>query len=449
MISFILGLCMPFNLKNYIPFEFWYFLLTLTGIIIFCFWIYNYVIFNKEKNYGNRQFFEEYLNFFLVFITVAAYLLMPWPFEIMYNKRVADKFSTEEVLSDLNKVNRIRPYLALSPSDFYSRTDTVQNKSYYNIKRLSIYAGQNFTPWYIQDSAKYPQVYSHYQLFKMYKPLTDEKILKIKIDSFIEIAQKYDVHVTESSASIAGRYLKLLDKGDMLQENDFVYMSSDVFAFTTIFDNIANAKFKPLFIFTSEYLWTILYFVISITALLLLFKTNYWQQFLIMLAVAFLYPLITLIITQLIPYDYSVNREILFMLSLLAMIVFSKVTLFITWRSSNRYRPFYNIFNQLFYITLVFTPLLILFYLHESTNIFHNKGYDMIETDIVGVNNYYGAQNNCGYGCQLENYYSNYWRAEFDRWIDIAKYSGIVLFLIGLPFFKELFVKQISLPKKT
>jgi hypothetical protein len=217
---------------------------------------------------------------------------------------------------------------------------------------------------------------------------------------------------------------------------------------STVFNNLCEAKFKRPGIFDPDALTVLFYFIISITAFLLLFKITYWQQFLITIVVLILYPLLTFILRELFPYSSGIRGDAGYEFILLLLIFFSGATLFITFRNNSYYQPFFNIFNQVFFLTLIYSPLLVLAWLHDATNIFHNQGY----SEYSGY--YYGpggqAWNyNWEYHKQLSVLENDYWYQEYKRWISIAQYMGIGIFVLLLPFFKELFIKQIALPKKS
>ena len=450
-ISAILGAIIPINLQDRVEYGLWYFLFTVIALVILCFWIYNYIIFNKEKNYGSKKFIDEYKNFILVFITVAIFLLIPWPFEVVYSNRIAMMYNDKEVLQDLNKLNENDPYLANSTNNYYSWYDTTSHIQYFNLRKLNPYGSNYYTPYYLRlDSAKYPELLTEFQLSKKYKPSTDIDQLIKKIEIFILVSKKYNIKVDYTSKELAERYVDLLNKEKVSVaefSNNYTYQ----YQLQTTFNNLCEAKFTTLFIFKPDYLWVIFYFIFSISTFLTLFKITYWQQYLIMLVVLLLYPLIMFIFSQLMPYSNYMRSPGFYECIILALVVFSCITLFITSKNQNHFKPFYNIFNQLFYVALIYSPLLILAFLHDNTDLFHNKGYDYYSSGNLSplVNEPSNINTSpADYERALNSIYSQYWYDEYKRWIKILKYAGIIIFLITLPFFKELFVKQISLPKK-
>jgi hypothetical protein len=277
---------------------------------------------------------------------------------------------------------------------------------------------------------------------KEYRPTTDAGFLKQKINAYLHVAAKYNIEIPESADQIAGEYLRYLSQ-DWVRSSDigYHYYTSQL---NTVFNNICEAKFKRPGIFDPDALTILFYFIISITAFLLLFKITYWQQFLITIVVLILYPLLTFILRELLPYSTGMRGDAGYLFILLLLFLFSVATLFITFKNNNYYQPFYNIFNQVFFLTLMYAPMLTLAWLHESTNIFHNHDY---------IDYYYPGQQEWDYRSEYNRQINmldvEYWHQEYKRWMHICQYMGIIVFVLLQPFFKELFIKQVALPKKS
>ncbi len=449
-ISFLLGMVVPIDLRQRIESEVWYFLFTVLSVVLLCFWIYRYLIFNNERNYGNRNFTDEYLNCFLVFFCVAYFLLVPAPFVIGLEHRIASAQPDDVVLNDLNKLNEIDPYLAHSGNNFFNWYDSTDNQQYCTLKKLAPYGGTFYTPYYMRyDSAHYPMLKSESQMMKLYHPIYDKQLLVQKINEYIAIANKYGVNVDASASEIADNYLGFL-KQDRVKVNELYSHGSYQYELTTVMNNLCEAKFKKLFIFTEEYLWTIFYFSMGITLFLLLFKMTYWQQFLIMIVVILLYPLIIFIFSQLMPYSGFFRGGSFFQGSIIALLLYSGVSLIFSMKQDHHFQAIHNIFNQIFYISLLFAPMLILSFLDDTTNIFHKNDYYSYATAYdaeANVNVVNAAKVRLEQQLELYNY--QYWRDQFKLWIHGMQYFGIAITIILLPFFKDLFVKQISLPEKS
>jgi hypothetical protein len=449
-LSFLLGMIMPIDLTRRIEVDVWYFLFTVLSIIILCFWIYRYLIFNNEKNYGNRNFTDEYLNGFFVFFCVAYFLLVPAPFVMSLEHRIATIQPDDVVLQDMDKLNELDPYLAHTGNNYFNWYDSTNNQQYCTLKKLAPYGGVYYTPYYLRyDSLHYPMLRSESAMMRAYHPIYDKQLLVQKINEYIAIANKYGVNVNRSASEIADTYLGYL-KQEKVKVSEIYSQGSYQYELITVMQNLCDAKFKPIFIFTPDYLWTIFYFAMGITLFLLLFKMTYWQQFLIMIVVIMLYPLIMFIFSQLMPYSGFFRGGNFFMGTIVALVLYSGVTLVFTAKQDHHFQPIHNIFNQIFYISLIFTPLLILGFLNETTHLFHYNDYNSYFTPATEANSLNNAIDAAAvrYDQQLDVYYYQYWHAQYELWMKGMQYFGILLSVITLPFFKDLFVKQISIPEK-
>lgn len=440
----LLGLTLPINLIRDVQYELWYFLLSVLSIVVMCFWIFQYAIFNKEKNFGNFHILEEYRNFILVFTCVLLFLLVPVPFELVQNQRIASMYSDEEVIKDMNSLNEIDPYMAHSSNSYFTWYDSTSNIQYATIKKLNPNSQSFYTPYFLRgDSLKFPALKTEYQLFKTYHPNQSKTELIALIDEYIRIASKYNVEVGFTSEEVAEKFLEMLSK-EKIPVSEMYASGSYQYELMTVFSNLAKAKFDKLFIYTAEYRWTIFYFTICITSFLLLFKMSYWKQFLIMIVILLLYPLITFILSQLLPYGGAFRSNTFFEGSLLALLLFSAITLFISAKRNKYYVPFLNIFNQISYVTLIFFFLLLLQFIYDNTNVFHNHDREYFSNPYTMPEALPAKMN---YDTWLQSYYNEYWHKVYKNWVSAMKYMGIALYLILLPVFKKLFVKQLALPQ--
>lgn len=444
--SALLGLFLPINLTRDIQYELWYFLLSVLSVIVMCFWIYQYAIFNKEKNYGNFHFQDEYRNFILVFISVLLFLLVPVPFELVQNKRIAALYSDSEVIADMNSLNEIDPYMVHSSNNYFTWYDSTNNIQYATIKKLNPNSQTFYTPYFIRsDSAKFPALKTEFQLYRSYHPISSKAELIPMIDRYISIATKYGIETSFTSEEVAQKYLEMLGK-EKIPVSEMYGYGQYQYELMTVFSNLAKAKFDKLFIYSSDYRWTIFYFTICITSFLLLFKMTYWKQYLITIVILLLYPLITFILAQLLPFGGFIRSASFYQGALLSLMLFSTATLFVTSGQNKYYTPLLNIFNQISYVTLIFSFLMFVYFLHDATNIFHNHDHETF-TNPYYKNEAITAQ--LDYEGWLQSYYNSYWSDVYKNWMNAMKYTGIFAYIIFLPFFKKLFVKQISLPQRT
>ncbi|MCE3229504.1 MAG: hypothetical protein K0S32_4055 [Bacteroidetes bacterium] len=453
-ISALLGFVIPIDIRFDVPYELWYFITTLMGLFVLCPWVYHHVIFNKEKRYGRKGPLDEYANFILVSFAVTFFLLTPWPFELVFKSRVANMYTDEEVIEDLNTLNIADPYTLNSNGYFYSWRDTSGTVSYYSLRHVDYNKGDYFTPWMMRyDSLRFPKLLTAYQLNKLYTPSTNKAEVKKKLEDYIRVAFKYGWVCEVTADVMAERWVNRV-KQKFVLDTEINFYDSGEYTLDRVFANLTEAKFKTFFLFTDDYFWVMLYCVLAVTMLILLFKKTYWQYFLITLVGIGVYCIIDFILSQLLRHNsyFHIRDEYFFLLGLYLLFIFSAITLVFTIREKRRFRPVFNVFNQVFYLMLMFAPLMTVFILHFSTNVFHN--YDYYSHDYYGTSSTFFHVNKTEFIRQTyletyNGYISEYWAGQYRMWIEWSRNGGIMIFILGLPLLKELFIKQLSLPKKS
>ncbi len=452
-ISTLIGFFVPIDLTSRADSGLWFLLLTVLSFILSWFWGYRYLIFNKEKNFGNLKASDEYKNFFLVFLCVTIFAWFGSPFVLSYNTKVANMFTDKEIIEDINTLNEVEPFIPTSYYSYENTYDTLKKATYFNVNKINGY--NNYTPWrFLNDSINYPQIKSNYKLRLAYQPTSDYNVVKAKAEKHIAVCRKYGVFPQFSADEIARSYVKAQKAGWIdIQE---VQLNGDYYKeqIRTAFNNVFDAKFGKLFIWDKDFLWGMFYATFSLSLLLVLFKLNHWKQYLIMAIVMALYPLVAFILTQIL-FSHS-DSEVAFHWFVFLLFLLTIVSLFITAKQKNVFRPFYNILNQLFFILFIYMPMIIVYYLRRHTDTFHYSHYYNSDYDY----NYEAAQATIAkvngqtvyvydYRYYLDQYLYSYWQEQYDFWFMICKWAPIVLFLLCLPLMKKLFVKQLALPRKT
>lgn len=445
--STIIGFLVPINLTNRADDGLWYVLLSILSFILSWFWGYRYLIFNKEKNFGKLKFSDEYLNFLLVFFSVSVFAWFASPFVISYNTKMANLYTDNEVIKDINTLNELEPFIPTSYYSYENTYDTLKKQTFFNVNKINAY--NNYTPYhFLNDTLKFPLVLSNYQLQLSYKPSADYNVVKAKVAEHIAICKKYGVKSGINENEMAANYVKAQKAGwvnieEITLGNDY-YKEEIRIAFNNLFD----AKFGKLFIWDKDFLWGMFYVVFSVSLLLVLFKLTYWKQYLITAIVAALYPLFAFIISQIV--FGSTSSETVFQWFIFILFGFSIVSLFITAKNNFEFKPFFNIINILFFVLAIYMPMMIVSFLRRHTNVFEyynysfNTGYPSSKSEI----NMYGQKIEVfDYTYYLDQYLYSYWQDQYDFWFMLCKIVPIILFLICLPFMKKLFVKQLALPR--
>ncbi len=451
--SGLLGLAIPVNLTSTTDAGLWYVLLTILSFILSWFWGYRYLIFNKERNFGNLKFSDEYKNFGLAFMCVLIFMCVAFPFVISNNKKIAKLYTNAELIKDIKTLNELEPYVPTTYYSYENSYDTAKKITIFNIRKFNnIYS---YTPYNLLNDKAQVNSYDRYtNKGQDYLPCNTINEVKQKLLQHIAICKKYTIIPTFNVDEMANLYLDSYAKGwvntqDFSFGND--YYKEEV---RIAFRNLYEAKFETLFIWRSNFLWGIFYVTITLTLMLSLFKLNNWRQYLVTAIILALYPLMAFIITQIINYS---NRDVAFVWFVFILFGVSIISLFLAVKQKHQFTPIYNIFNQIFYLLLLFIPMLIVYYLYKYTDVFMRNNYTLnnynvaaeavattTKTSIIEKNTI-----NNTWHFYYELWLRNYWEKEFDKWFKIAKYGAIILLVLGLPIMKQLFVKQMALPKKS
>ena len=447
--STAIGFLVPINLTSRADDGLWFVLLSVLSFVLSWFWAYRYLIFNKEKNFGNLNFSDDYKNFILVFFSIAIFAWFGSPFVISYNTKMAHLYTDAEVIKDINTLNELEPYIPTSYYSYENTYDTLKKQTYFNINKSN--SLNNYTPYrYLNDSATYPLVLTNYRLLLSYKPISDYAVIKSKVESHISICKKYGVNPNINVNEVTENYIKAQKAGWISIEE--VTLGNDYYKeeMRVAFNNLFDAKFGTLFIWNKDFLWAMFYVIFSLTLLLVLFKLNYWKQFLITIIVLALYPLLAFIFSEIV--FKSMSSEKAFQWFIFLLFGASIVSLFISSKKQTVFKPFFNILDQLFFILTIYMPMMIVYYLRRYTDVFHydnflyNSGYASAKTEV----NMYGQKIEVyDYTYYLDQYLNDYWQQQYDLWFTLCKIVPIILFFVCLPFMKKLFVKQLALPRRT
>lgn len=453
ILSAFLGLIIPLNLKSTEDLGLWYFIFSIISFVLFCFWVYRIVIFNNEKKYGIKKFSDAYLNLFLTAVCAAFFILTPLPFSVTYNNRVANFVNDDELISDINQLNRAEAYMISNSYNYNSFYDSIEKVNKYDFRIF-----QNFdanTPWVLKnDSLKHPTLLTFNQLKKEYKQRTNESEIKSLIKSNYQIQKKYGVVVISEQDfvnEVYQRYVNLVSKSP-ITETGYNYNTNNYYHLEKCITNISQAKFETLFIFKSEFLIFIMYSILYSTLLILLFKLVNWQQYLITIVTLILLPILLFIFSQLIPYfenGYRIKQNSYVMSISLVFFICLGFTLKSSFEKK-QFNAFQNICNQLVFITLPFFPLIFLNVLKEVFGVFgeYNNYASALSYEEMPSETYDNS-----YYQSAEYFYNemmrDYWQKQYDYWFFGLMFGSIIIFILVIfPLMQQLFIKQLALPRK-
>lgn len=449
LISTLIGFFVPVDLTSRADSGLWFLLLTVLSFILSWFWGYRYLIFNKEKNFGNLKTGDEYKNFLLVFLCISIFAWFGSPFVISYNTKVANMFTDKEIIDDVNTLNELEPFIPTNYYSYENTYDTLKKATYFNVNKIT-FGNNNYTPWrFLNDTLNYPQIKSNYRLRLTYQPTSDYNAVKAKVEKHIAICNKYGVYPQFSADEVANDYVKAQKAGWIdIQDVQFKgdYYKEQI---RTAFNNVFDAKFGTLFIWNKDFLWGMFYVVFTLSLLLVLFKLNHWKQYLIMAIVMALYPLVVFILTQIL-FRHS-SAEVAFQWFVFLLFLLTIISLFITAKQEKVFKPFFNILNQIFFLIVIYMPMMIVYFLRRHTDLFEysrfSYNYDTAAATVAQIKGQ--TVYVYDYRYYLDQYLYTYWQEQYDLWFLTCKYAPVILFIACLPLMKKLFVKQLALPRRT
>lgn len=458
LLSALIGFVVPVNLSQPQDIGLWYVLFTVLAIVLFCVWIYRNAIFNVEKKFGNRHWTDEFKLFLLYFSCIFIFFSFAYPFAITYNTRIANTVTDAEFIEDINTLNRAEPFIPRQYHNYYNYYDSTKKTTYYDINRRIEFGG--FTPYMIShDTVQLRSLKSSYSLKLDYDhdKLSDNAILKA-LEERNRVVEKYGLTADVPPAEALKTYRFLCRQWQQERITHSWLDEGDDYNITRVLDNVSEAKFRTIFLFRTDFLWFVFYFTLYITMFFLLFRNNRWQHFLIMAVSLIILPILLFIIGQIIPYDSSFfSRDIVFDTGSILVFVLGLVFTVVFMIGGRRFSAFRNICMQLFYVLFPVMPMYIVSYLRRHTDLFHSwndyNPYAMeaameeamsAVTDAGHVDTYYRSKEYF-----LDRYLGEYWQHQYELWYMAMMIGGIVVFvLVIMPLMKELFVKQLALPRQ-
>lgn len=449
-LSALSGLLIPINLAQPQDLGLWYFLFTILAIVALCFWIYHNIIFNLEKKFGKRAWVDEYKIFFLNVCCVFIFISFPISFTSIYNTRLANTVSEEELIHDINTMNAAEPFLMRNITNYESIYDTATHYSFFDLRKPVVL--DTYTPWTMKyDSLRFRRLAGYSELYEIFERAknSDQQIRDL-INNAMRVEKKYgmdDHDVNVDSLLKRNRYL--MGHSPIMSEDFYSHSQSygNNYAMEQIFVHIAEAKYNTLFIWKVEFLNFILFTCLYLSILLMLFKMVPWKQFLLTLIAGIILPILLFIISQLMPFGYSSRSNsyfVLLMLTLTVAIVFTLLDIL----PSREFNPFKNICSQITYLVLPMLPVIILLLIkvYFFDGDYYDHEYSSMASELASnQNNYYNT-----WPYIYSQLMREYWYKWFDKWIVVTLYGGIVLFIaVFMPLMKQLFVKQLSLPRRS
>lgn len=413
IVAALLGLVFPISLMQVVDIDMWFGFFTIISIVCMAIWVYRFVLFNVEKNFGNRSWAQEFLNFFLALICVLSLSCLPFTFTKVLNEKTANLVANEELMHDINTLNIGDIYF---PESGYEYATDDQHPGEFDF--TSYVAEDVFTPWFYRDSAA---IFKSTRIAKeqLKQDTRAEKLRAIK--EYLRVLKKYGGNIEKKPNEVLAFYEETVKAHQVLR--DAGYWEGKGPARKAIF-TIAQAKEGDQDMFRKETLWIVLYLAFYLVITLLIFKSVRWQQFLIMLAVFALGPILLLLMDTFLHHITHERRGNLFLFMVIAIYVFCFIQSLVSF-ANKRFSPFRSICIMVFALLTPVMGLVVIEYLHD-TWIWRpqNTSYYLPDGTYVYHNPYMEA-------------------------ITMAIWMGPCLYtVLLLPLVKESLVKLHSLPRK-
>lgn len=455
LFSALIGIIIPINLFQSQDLGFWYFLYTILAIIALCFWIYRNVIFNVEKKFGNRHWTDEYKIFFLNFLAVFIFMSFAFPFSIIYNSRVANTVSDSDLIEDINTLNQAEPFIVTDLNHYYSKYDSIKDQNYFYVNECNTF--EEYTPYFIREDSLNYNLLTYYDQVSVYqKRITNYYEINYLIQRYIDVANKYQISFNYSAEQCGEFYKDLVEHSPQSIDSFKGLNGINKYDLKECIENIAEAKFKGLFLWQSSFLHFLFYSTFFISLLISLFKIVQWKQFIVTIITLIILPILLFIISMIVPFGYRNHTEDVFLNLVLISFGFAVFFAIKGVINTKEFNAFKNVCLQLVYITLPIIPTLTIIFLQHYFDVFYDSHFnEAVVTDSVHELNGTNME-----GLNKEAYFNSkeylYLKLVNDNGMYLfnlyARFSFYMITFIYavalIPFFKNLFVKQLAIPRK-
>lgn len=473
LLSFGIGYLLNIDITAYSPEAVsgtWIFLMAVLAIILFCVWMYHLTIYNNEDHYGKFTKWDD-VKFLGVFI-IGINLLMSfsYPMQWVLKHRIANTFTDAQLAQHYNALNLGHKYVGNNIDDYqycgFDVHDTVtyqQAQSDTNcFKNGSMYRDLNkyrnfvcFSPdkndydydlirfWdksdikaskefsdnmmsasaiekgYQQhqtDGAKLGAIDEYFKVVRIYSSDNDYNFNNLASYTPKDYLDNYNHY--EKACVITFPLAYNYKKSSYAEYEQESYLPSpDV---TYQLNNIFKAKFTNIYLVSLSYLRFCFYFSFYASLLMILFRNNRWQHYLVTAVTVILLSIIIGIISLIsLPSAYPT-------LSILVWVVAGFMSIKYSFKK-DRYRVIDVVASNIFYIGLPLMPYFLCEYAHEIFGWYkcNFSDVDDIQAQIECSIKEYTFKNICYY----------------------ARVIGITVFIVlVMPFYKVFFINQKALP---
>lgn len=477
LISYAVGCILPIDISSYNPenvTNIWIFVFSVLGVILFCVWMYYLTIYNNEDHFGKFSIWDDVKMLAVLMIGINLLMSFSYPMQLRVKTRLGNTFTDEALAKQYNDLNLAHKYInsdlenyqycgydlhaVVEPKDLKRDTDEFGEQRYvydlnkyknfvyfspdrtnnYNYEFRNIFFGQNPNIASVQfnnalhnelkieteyqshktDAQKLTAITNYFKVIALYeeknpyiKSLGSQYHPKDYLDNYNHYEKTCTTYFPEAYNF----------KADDLYTGDKYLPYDDV---SSNMYNIYEAKFASHFIFKDTYLTFAFYFSFFAALLVIVFRNNKWQHFLVSIVSFILLGIIIGILSLAVGIK---SENVFFTLSLLMWLVTAIMSLQYYFKK-DKYRIVSTVATNLFYYSLPIIPLLFCVYFHE----------------LFGWLNCYADYNDPIAVAKCEIIRQQYMDAIF-----YAQVIGISAFIfVVMPFYKPFFAKQKALPKE-
>ncbi len=483
IISYGIGCLLPIDISSYNPENVtntWTFVFAVLAIILFCVWMYYLTIYNNEDRFGKFTMWDDVKLLAVLLIGINLLMSFSYPMQIRVKTRLANSFSDAELAKQYNDLNLGHKYINSDLTNYqycgYNIHDVVAPEQL--AKDTDEFGQQRF----VYDLSKYksflhfsPETIGHYDysfsnFFFGFSALSPSSEFKHSFYSEYKIEQEYRLHKTdEQKLNAIKKYfdvLKLYRNSysfmmghNIVSGSDYPYQPQDYLDnynhyektcltyFPNAFNlsandkqaemnylpfedathnmvNIYQAKFSNIYLLKNSYLMFAFYFSFYVSILIILFRNNTWQHYIVSIVSFILLGIIIGLSSLIIGYR---SENSFFTLALLTWIAIGVISIWY-YLKHDKYRVVGAVASNLFYFSLPLMPLLFCLYLHET--------FDWLKC--------YADYNDPIASAQCEIIRMTYQDVIF--WAQIGGISSFIL--IVMPFYKVFFAQQKALPRE-
>lgn len=475
LISYIVGCILPIDISSYNPenvTNIWIFVFSVLGVILFCVWMYYLTIYNNEDHFGKFSIWDDVKMLAVLMVGINLLMSFSYPMQLRVKTRLGNTFTDDALAKQYNDLNLAHKYInsnldnyqycgydlhaVVEPKDLKRDTDEFgeqryvydlnkyKNFVYFSPDRTNNYEFRNF---FFGQNPNIASVQFNNTLYNEFKIETEYQSHKTDAQKLAAITNYFKVislyeEKNPYVKSLGSQYhpKDYLDnynhyekacttyfpeaynfKADDLYTGDKYLPYDDV---SSNMYNIYEAKFASHFIFKDTYLTFAFYFSFFAALLVIVFRNNKWQHFLISIVSFILLGIIIGILSLAVGIQ---SENVFFTLSLLMWLVTAIMSLQYYFKK-DKYRVVGVVATNLFYLALPIIPLLFCVYFHEV--------FDWLKCYA-------------DYNDPVATAHCHDVRVQYLNAISISQIAGIGAFIfVVMPFYKPFFAKQKALPKE-